>query len=233
MTIRPKAPNRSFVRSSARPSREFGTQFGTPTAPTSSQLNVPSSRSHDFKSSETRTNPGLDPRGRLVVYAKRSCIQGRTESTARSSKLLLEVRLETSPQLLQQMSDFIGAYSKYRFQPRTAERIALASYELVENAVSYGSVSGDVLFSLLESDHFVEIQVTNDASAGRVTNLRAKLELLQADAEKVFLDEMGKSMSGSGARAALGLARVCHEGQMDLECEVEGNRVTMRAKCAR
>jgi len=131
------------------------------------------------------------------------------------------------------MGDFVGAYAKYRFQPRIAERIALASYELVENAVSYGSVSGDVVFSLLENDRFVEIQVTNDASAGRLTNLRTKLELLRADAEKVFQDEMGKSMTGSGGRAALGLARVCHEGQMDLECEVEGKRVTMRAKCAR
>lgn len=232
MTIRPKAPSRTFVRTSVKSPREFGTPGPSPAH--SSQFSLPSARGQELqRNSDARPNAGPDSRGRLIVYAKRSGVQGRADSTARTSKLLLEVRLETSPQLLQQMSDFVGAYSKYRFQPRTAERIALASYELVENAVSYGSVSGDVLFSLLENDHCVEIQVTNDASAGRVTNLRAKLELLRADAEKVFLDEMGKSMTGSGGRAALGLARVCHEGQMDLECEVEGNRVTMRAKCAR
>ncbi|MGE5786121.1 MAG: hypothetical protein ACM3ZE_16100 [Myxococcales bacterium] len=230
MTIRPKPPTRALLKTPTRSTREFG----APPVPNSSQFSVSSSRGHELqKAIDARSAPSTDTRGRLVVYAKRSSIQGRPEGAARSSKLLLEVRLETSPQLLQQMSDFVGAYSKYRFQPRTAERIALASYELVENAVSYGSVSGDVVFSLLESDHFVEIQVTNDASAGRLTNLRTKLELLRTDAEKVFQDEMGKSMTGSGGRAALGLARVCHEGQMDLEFEVEGNRVTMRAKCAR
>ncbi|HMA95450.1 MAG TPA: hypothetical protein VKP30_22330, partial [Polyangiaceae bacterium] len=225
-----KPPTRALLKTPTRSTREFG----APPVPNSSQFSVSSSRGHELqKAIDARSAPSTDTRGRLVVYAKRSSIQGRPEGAARSSKLLLEVRLETSPQLLQQMSDFVGAYSKYRFQPRTAERIALASYELVENAVSYGSVSGDVVFSLLESDHFVEIQVTNDASAGRLTNLRTKLELLRTDAEKVFQDEMGKSMTGSGGRAALGLARVCHEGQMDLEFEVEGNRVTMRAKCAR
>jgi hypothetical protein len=151
----------------------------------------------------------------------------------KQEKVLLQIRLETSPQLLQQVGDFVGAYSKYRFQPRTAERISLASYELVENAVSYGSVSGDVLFSLLETDRYMEISVSNDSSAGRLANLRAQLEKIRVDPEKAFLDEMGRSVTGAGGRANLGLARICHEGQMDLEFELDGSRVTMRARCPR
>jgi hypothetical protein len=114
-----------------------------------------------------------------------------------------------------------------------AEKIALASYELIENAVSYGSVSGDVVYLLSETERYMEICVSNDASSGRVTNLRAHLERLRMDPEKAFLDEMSRSVTGVGGRAALGLARICHEGQLDLVFEMDGSRVTMRARCPR
>jgi len=192
-------------------------------------------REPSSRRTEARPGPHLDSGNHITVLSKRSNVRGTgaADAKGKQQKSLLQIRLETSPQLLQQVGDFVGAYSKYRFQPRTAERIALASYELVENAVSYGSVSGDVVYSLIETERSVEICVENDSSAGRVTNLRAQLERIRLDPEKAFLDEMGRSVSGAGGRANLGLARICHEGQMDIEFEVEGTRVTMRARCLR
>lgn len=225
MTLRPKAPEKMPPSSSAQLPRGLGSGSAT-----SGLHGAPTSR----RTSLTNTS-AAESTTRLQVFSKRSNLRttGGFDINGKTSKLLLQVRLETSPQLLQQVGDFVGAYAKYRFQPRTAERIALASYELIENAVSYGSVSGDVVYQLSENDRWMEISVANESSAGRLANLRTQLDRLRVDAEKVFLDEMGKSMTASGGRAAIGLARICHEGQMDLEFELEGSRVTMRARCAR
>lgn len=172
---------------------------------------------------------------RLVVYSKRTMLQGgkANEFAAKPATVLLQVRLETSPQILPQIGEFTAAYTRLRFQPRTAEKLALASYELIENAISYGSITGDVVYSLLEADRFLEVCVANDASPGRLSNLRTRIDRIRINPEQAFQEEMSRSVSGTGARAALGLARICHEAQMDLELEVEGHRVTMRARCAK
>jgi hypothetical protein len=150
-----------------------------------------------------------------------------------SEKVLFQIRLETSPQLLGQVVDFISSYAKFRFQPKTAEQIALASNELIENAVSYGSVSNDIVFSLVESKRQIEVRVVNVTSAGRLSNLRAQLEKICVDPEKVYQEELGRSVTGAGGRAALGLARICFEGQLGLVFDVDGYSVTMCAWCPR
>ncbi len=179
------------------------------------------------------TSQSMGAVSRLVVYSKRSALQGAkgTEFAGKAATLLLQVRLETSPQILPQIGEFTTAYTRFRFHPRTAEKLALASYELIENAISYGSISGDVVYSLLEADRYIEVCVANDASPGRLTNLRTRIDRIRVDPEQAFQEEMSRSVSGAGARAALGLARICHEAQMDLELELDGNRVTIRARC--
>lgn len=226
MTIRPKSPNRSSPRDPEQPRWPV----------LSSNTSAVAQRSTVSRDPDARTAQSVGSGNRITVFSKRSGARAAgfaDLNKGKQQKLLLHIRLETSPQLLQQVGDFVGAYSKYRFQPRTAERIALASYELIENGVSYGSVSGDVIYSLAETERYVEIRVENDSSAGRLTNLRAQLERIRVDPEKAFLDEMGRSVTGAGGRANLGLARICHEGQMDLEFEVDGNRVSMCARCSR
>ncbi len=187
------------------------------------------------RSGENPASSRLGPRNHIVVMPKR--IPGRPELLSDekdpSEKVLFQIRLETSPQLISQVGAFISSYAKYRFQPRTAEPIALASNELIENAVSYGSVSGDILFSLVESKRQIEVQVVNVTSAGRLSNLRAQLEKICVDPERVYQEEMGRSVAGTGGRAALGLARICFEGQMGLMFDVDGYNVTMCAWCPR
>jgi hypothetical protein len=171
----------------------------------------------------------------MVAYSKRTTLQGNrsVEFTKKPPTLLLHIRLETSPQFLPQLGEFTAGYTRFRFQPRTAEKLALASYELIENAISYGSISGDVVYTLHDADQYIEVCVANDSSPGRLSNLRTRLDRIRVDPEQAFQEEMSRSVTGSGGRAALGLARICHEAQMDLELEVEGNRVTLRARCAK
>jgi hypothetical protein len=223
MEQRPKAPNSKPFKVSERVAAAFG-DSGRAGVHSGHPPRYPNSAATDAKNAPSRVN----------VLSKRSLRQGASalEFPTRDAKLLLHIRLETSPQILQQVGEFITTYTKYRFQPRMAERLALASQELIENAVSYGSVSGDVICTLSEAERFIEVCVSNDTSPGRLANLRAQLERLRGDPEQVFLEEMGRSIAGTGARAALGLARICHEAQMDLELDVDGVRVSMHARCA-
>jgi len=205
----------------------------TPSAPVSRhEMSQPGSLPlKSGASSVASSNSGA----RVVAYSKRSAMRNSQslEFQIRQEKTLLQIRIETSPQLLQYVGEFAKQYTTHRFHSRTAEKLALASYELVENAITYGSVSGDVVYTLSEADQYIEICVTNDSSNGRLASLRAHLERLRVDAEKVFHDEMDRSIAGTGARAALGLARVCHEAQMDIALEAEGCHVTVRARCPR
>jgi hypothetical protein len=199
------------------------------------------SASPRFSSSSARPNSSVQGSGgapaasHLVVYAKNSRLRGAAHSEfgQKATIPLLQVRMEPSPQLLPQIGEFTAAYTRIRFHPRTAEKLALASYELIENAVSYGSISGDIVYSLVEADRYIEVCVANDASPGRLSNLRTRIDRIRVDPEQAFQDEMSRSVSGNGAKSALGLVRICHEAQMDLELDVNGNRVTMRARCAR
>lgn len=171
----------------------------------------------------------------VVIAAKHTGLGGEVPaaSTQADAKALLQFELDPSAQLLQPIAEFLSSYAKARYHPRTAERVALASQELVDNAMSFGSVSSDVQFVLLESRRTIEICVTNDSSPGRVSALQAQIERLQGGSEQVYQQEMAKSMSGAGGRVSLGLARVSHEAKMDLVFELLGMRVTMRARCNR
>jgi hypothetical protein len=181
------------------------------------------------------TKVALEGTARIAVYRKHSPLQGGRGPglAAKPPKILLEIRLETSPQFLEQVGAFVRAYTRARFEPRTAEKTTLASYELIENAVNYGSVSGDVVYTLAETHRGLEIGVVNASPIGRLANLRAQLERIRINPEKAYLDDIAHSVNSPGGRTALGLLRICYEGQMDLEFEAEGSNVTMRAICVR
>lgn len=175
---------------------------------------------------------GSLPAAKVVAYSKRTSLQG-VDFSQKQAVALLQIRLDTSPQILPQIGEFTSVYTRYRFHPRTAEKIALASYELVENAISYGSISGDIVYTLSEWGGYLEVSVANDSSLGRLSNLRLRLDRIREDPAQAFQEQMSRSVTGTGGRAALGLARICHEAQMDLELEVDGYRVIMRARCSK
>lgn len=147
--------------------------------------------------------------------------------------VLIQLRLEAASNLLEQTQVFINAFTRQRFHSRTAEKIALASNELLANAINYGSVSGDVLYVLAEARSHLQVQVSNDAAPARQAMLSRHMQRLAADPEKTLMEELGRSVGGVASRAMLGLARICHEAQMSLELLLEGARVTVIARCAR
>lgn len=150
-----------------------------------------------------------------------------------ASAALIHVTWDASPDL-QQFLGFITAYAKGRFSNSVAERVTLASTELLDNAVRYGSLARDFTYRLAIDGQRVAVSVQNTTVTTRIEMLSAQLKRLELAPEQVYTSELERSMGpSSGRRSMLGLARIRHEAEMRVELDIDGNDVTVRAVCAR
>lgn len=146
---------------------------------------------------------------------------------------LIHVTWDASPDL-EQFLGFISAYTKGRFSTGLAERLTLASTELLDNAVRYGSLARDFTYRLALEGARVAVDVRNTTVHARIEMLSAQLRRLESTPDQVYASELERSMGpSSGRRSMLGLARIRHEAEMRIELETQGNEVTVRAYCAR
>jgi hypothetical protein len=149
------------------------------------------------------------------------------------SGALIHVTWDASPDL-EQFLGFITAYTKGRFSNSLAERITLASTELLDNAVRYGSLARDFTYRLALDGTRVSVSVQNTTVLARIDMLTAQLKRLESTPEQVYASELERSMGpGSGRRSMLGLARIRHEAEMRIDVEIDSNEVTVRAVCSR
>ena len=146
---------------------------------------------------------------------------------------LIHVTWDASPDL-EQFLGFISAYGKGRFSNGLAERITLASTELLDNAVRYGSLARDFTYELSSQGGQVSVSVQNTTMPARIEMLNAQLRRVESAPEQVYASELERSMGpSSGRRSMLGLARIRHEAEMRIELSVDGHDVTVRAHYAR
>ena len=149
------------------------------------------------------------------------------------SRSLINVTWDSSPDL-EQFLAFITAYTRGRFSASLAERVTLASTELLDNAVRYGSLARDFTYRLDVDGQRAMVSVQNTTVRARIDMLTAQLRRVEASAEQVYSAELERSMApGAGRRSMLGLARICHEAEMKLSLDVDGNEVSVRASCVR
>ena len=149
------------------------------------------------------------------------------------STALINVSWDSSPDL-EQFLAFISAYSKGRFSASLAERITLASTELLDNAVRYGSLARDFSYHLDADGSKATVCVRNTTVRARIDMLTAQLRRLEASPEQVYAAELERSLApGAGRRSMLGLARIRHEAEMKLELDAQGTEVSVLAHCAR
>jgi hypothetical protein len=131
------------------------------------------------------------------------------------------------------LHNFISTYAAARFAPATAQKVTLASYELIENGLRYSSLAQDVIYELAELGRELEVSVRNAAVRSRLSMLEERVARLDADAAALYEEELRRSVAGGVRRPMLGLARIRHEAQMKLTVEVLGSVVTVRARCPR
>ncbi len=167
------------------------------------------------------------------VDAILSRAQAGSAASLAPTNALIHVTWDASPDL-DQFLNFITTYTKGRFSSGLAERVTLASTELLDNAVRYGSLARDFTYRLAVEGAGIAVSVQNTTVRARIDMLTAQLRRLDTAPEQVYSSELERSMSNNGGRRSmLGLARIRHEAEMTIELEVEVNEVTVRAVCKR
>src|SRR5258708_6666384 len=79
---------------------------------------------------------------------------------------------------------FIAAYSADHCRGAAAQRLSVGAYELLSNALNFGSVSSDIVLELIESENIVGVRVSNEAIQARISMLTEHLVKLRANAEQ-------------------------------------------------
>ncbi len=156
----------------------------------------------------------------------------------------LELHFSPSVELISLVRRFVFDFYRQILRDEDAvSRVALATHELLENAVRY-STNGEALvrIDVCPDDHaatgsdtpsLLTIRMENRADEPHRVALGGIFdELRDADDPfehyRVVMTRNAKRTDGSG----LGLARIRAEAEMDLDCEIEDNLVRILARTA-
>jgi hypothetical protein len=112
----------------------------------------------------------------------------------------------------------------------TSERVALATHELLENAIAYAS-DDETGVRVELGDDYVVVKTWNRTSRERLTSLKTMIDEMNeaADPNAYYQTLMNKTAyrtEGSG----LGLARIRAEADMSISYEITTDRVCIAAR---
>jgi len=111
-----------------------------------------------------------------------------------------------------------------------SERVALATHELLENAVAY-AVDGETSVRVEVHPEYLAVRTWNRANPERLAELKEMIDALHAsdDPDRYYQAMMEKTAfrnDGSG----LGLARIRAEADMTITYELDADQVCIEAK---
>lgn len=151
----------------------------------------------------------------------------------------LELHFSPSVELISLVRRFVFDFYRQLLRDEDAvSRVALATHELLENAVRYStngeaSVVIDVSTESGSGERVLTIRMENHADESHRVALSGLFDELRNVSDpfehyrKVMMRN-AKRTDGSG----LGLARIQAEAEMDLDCEIEDDRVRILARTA-
>lgn len=142
---------------------------------------------------------------------------------------LVNVKCKPGSDFVDTIHDFVTTYVTSRFTPTTAQALALATRELLLNAVAYSAMAAEISYELRQIGETIEIVVTNETVASRADRLRDQVHDLTVSPEETYGREVRRRET-LGQRACLGLARVVHDVGMSLDLAVDGNLVQVTAR---
>ena len=151
---------------------------------------------------------------------------------APAEPVVVSIAARSHDDVLEYTHAFVVSYARGRFRASIVQALSVASYELLGNALNYGSVLGEIVFELIEATESVAVRVSNDAVKVRIDMLCSHLDRVNANPEAVFVEEMGRSVTGGSSKPMLGLVRIVHEARLSLEVYVRGTRLTTLARIA-
>lgn len=144
---------------------------------------------------------------------------------------LISIGAPADPSLLEPTYAYLSAYCSALLPPRVADRVNVALYELYANALRYGTSASEVRLELEREERGVRLCISNSAEAGNLARLQQQVARVQADARGAFEAEMERFGSQREPPPMLGIVRVAHESQLQLELDVAGAQVTVATRC--
>jgi hypothetical protein len=146
------------------------------------------------------------------------------------NETLIQIQTPASPEITDPLRELVVVVSRTRFTPTVAQRVGLATHELVENAILYGSLGSELDYALTFDPRArtIAVSVSNVAVQSRVTALNATIQRIEEVTPREAF-EAGIRASATSGRAKLGLARIAHEAGMSLKVEQSGDRVVVIA----
>ena len=182
-------------------------------------------------SGDSRGTPSGGPSRGAPTGGSRGAPGG--ESGTLTGRSLVRVICTAGSGALEYTHAFVSAYAADHMRGAVAQRLSVGAYELLSNALNFGSVSSDIILELIETDSMVGVRVSNEAIQARISMLTEHLVKLRTNAEQTFLEELRRSVTGGIPRPMLGLARVSHEVGLTLDVQVHDRRVSVTAQCRR
>lgn len=141
-----------------------------------------------------------------------------------------------SIELVSLVRRFVGTfYLRVLDDADLASRVALATHELLENAVKY-SVDGEANIRMEirrneKGSHVITIRTRNRAPADRATSLEANIaEMNQLGDPFKFYQVLMRRSAKSGVAGGLGLGRVAAEAEMAISLSLQGDTVEVIAR---
>ena len=154
---------------------------------------------------------------------------------SKSTNPRVEVTFAPTVILVSVMREFVSSFYARVLGEGTSQMLAMATHELLENALKYSAEEGATIKIEVEPGaeaDCVSIRISNTAVAEHIPPLQQVVARIKdaPDAMAHYLTlmrETSKRSDGSG----LGLARLRAEAGMTLALEVEGNQVCIVAEC--
>jgi anti-sigma regulatory factor (Ser/Thr protein kinase) len=165
-----------------------------------------------------------------------SNISGAGGSATVGGIAYLELQFRPDLSLVTVTRRFIARlYGRLLTDPADTSRLALATHELLENAVKY-SMDSETQLSIDVSRHpdhmIVEVRTNNRAEPGDIATVRRIFDELKSASDAfAFYQEVIDKSSREPNESGLGLARIAAEADMTMDHVVEGDSLTIVSRC--
>lgn len=187
--------------------------------------------SHEISLDQAVPNDPARRASGVQARAARSEPSAPPSRAASSQAALISLGSPPKIELLEPTYAYLSTYCAACLEPRLAERLNVAIYELYANALRYGSAGGAVRLELHQLDGGMRLTVSNSAESTHRERLLAQAARVKHDPSAAFSGEMNRFSSGSQPPPMLGIVRIAHESALPLELQIEGERVTLSVEC--